>query len=162
MNKKTIVVSAFPGCGKSYCFDNYQESCDGILDSDSSDFSWVKDEDGNNTKVRNPNFPSNYIKHINKNIGTVGIIFVSSHAVVRNELKDNNINYTLVYPSKKLKDSWMQRFKDRGNDIGFIDFISNNWDSFIDNMSEEKFPSKISIFKKDGYISEILDYITTR
>lgn len=141
----TKVISAFPACGKSYSYKNRQNLFQGILDSDSSEFSWVKDENGNNTKERNPNFPNNYIQHIKDNIGKVEIIFVSSHDVVRKALKDNNIAYTLVYPDKSLKQEWIRRFNERGNDEKFIDFISKNWDNFIDDMDKESFPTKVKL-----------------
>ena len=57
--KNTIIVSAFPCCGKTYYFENKKDLV--VLDSDSSNFSWIKDENGNNTKERNPEFPNNYI-----------------------------------------------------------------------------------------------------
>jgi hypothetical protein len=132
--KTTFVISAFPGCGKSYCFNNYNGRDIKILDSDSSEFSWVKDSEGNNTKERNPEFPNNYIKHIKENIGKVDIIFVSSHEVVRNALLENDIRFLLVYPYKHCKEEWVERFKARGNDEKFIKFISDNWDNFIDDM----------------------------
>jgi len=45
----------------------------------------------------------------------------------------------MVYPDKSMKDEWIRRFRERGNDEGFIKFISDNWDSFIDKIeSEEK------------------------
>jgi hypothetical protein len=119
---KTKVISAFPACGKSYVFEHKQDCFRGILDSDSSEFSWVKDVNGNNTTERNPDFPNNYIQHIKDNLGKVEIIFVSSHDVVRNSLKENNIDYTLVYPDKSLKNEWMRRFKQRGNNDKFISF----------------------------------------
>ena len=131
--KQTFVISAFPACGKSYCFENYQDKFS-MLDSDSSEFSWVKDSEGNNTKERNPKFPSNYIEHIKTNIGKVDIIFVSSHEVVRKALADNNIKTIIVYPNKNLKEEWIRRFKERGNNDGFINFISNNWDNFINDI----------------------------
>jgi hypothetical protein len=133
---KTFVISAFPGCGKSYCYKNYQEYFS-MLDSDSSQFSWIKDEKGNNTNERNPEFPENYIEHIKKNIGKVDIIFVSSHTTVREALKKNGIKVILVYPSRGMKDEWIRRFRERGNDERFIDFISSNWDNFISDMKEE-------------------------
>ena len=76
MSKRTVVVSAFPCCGKTYAFENYQNKYS-MLDSDSSKFSWTyeaeKDENGNILRgikrVRNPNFPKNYIEHIKENIG---------------------------------------------------------------------------------------------
>ena len=138
MNKQTFVISAFPACGKSYCFRNHQDIYT-MLDSDSSEFSWVKDENGNNTKVRNPEFPSNYIKHIKENIGKVDVIFVSSHEVVRKALYDNGIKVIIVYPNKDLKEEWIRRFKERSNDEGFINFISNNWDNFIDDIENEDY-----------------------
>lgn len=143
--KNTKVISAFPACGKTYVYENNKDLA--ILDSDSSEFSWVKDNEGNNTKERNPYFPQNYIDHINENLGKVDIIFVSSHDIVRKALYDNTIYYTLVYPDKSLKDEWIQRFKDRGNNEGFINFISANWDSFIDDIESEVFPD----LRKLGY-----------
>lgn len=130
----TFVISAFPACGKSYCFNNLNGKDLKILDSDSSNFSWIKDENGNNTTERNPEFPSNYIKHIKENIGKVDIIFVSSHELVRNALLEDNIRTILVYPYKHCKDEWVERFKSRGNDEKFIKFISDNWDKFIEDM----------------------------
>lgn len=132
--KDTFVISAFPGCGKSYCFNHYNGNDIKILDSDSSQFSWIKDSKGNNTKERNPDFPNNYIKHIKDNIGKVDIIFVSSHKIVRDALFDNDISTILIYPYKHCKDEYIKRFRGRGNDEKFIKFISDNWDNFIDEM----------------------------
>lgn len=131
---KTFVLSAFPACGKSYCFNNLNGEDFKILDSDSSDFSWIKDERGQNTTERNPEFPNNYIRHIKENIGKADIIFVSSHEVVRDALLRNNISFTLIYPHKQCKEEWLERFKNRGNDEKFINFISSNWDKFIEDM----------------------------
>ena len=55
-----MVISAFPACGKSF----YYSIFDDVLDSDSSLFSWIK-EDGE--KIRNPEFPQNYFEHIKQN-----------------------------------------------------------------------------------------------
>jgi len=52
MKKITYLISAFPGTGKSYCFNN--NTTWEMLDSDSSTFD-KKD------------FPDNYIKHIKDN-----------------------------------------------------------------------------------------------
>ena len=89
---KTAVVSAFPACGKTYAYTHFQSRYS-MLDSDSSEFSWVKDADGKNTKTRNPDFPMNYIKHIQENIGKVDFIFVSSHLAVRKALEEAGIRY---------------------------------------------------------------------
>lgn len=154
---KTFVISAFPACGKSYCFNNHQDKFS-MLDSDSSEFSWVKDKNGNNTKERNPNFPNNYINHIKANIGKADVIFVSSHKVVRDALAENGIKTVIVYPNKKLKEEWIRRFKERGNDEKFINFISNNWESFIDDIENENYGFlKERLNNKESYLD--LDYL---
>ncbi|MGL4801962.1 MAG: hypothetical protein ACRC18_06825 [Cetobacterium sp.] len=151
---QTYVISAFPGCGKSYCFKNHQDGLT-ILDSDSSEFSWVKDENGNNTKERNPDFPMNYIKHIKENMGKVDIILVSSHEEVRKALYDSGIKAIIVYPSKSMKYDFIERYKQRGNDAKFIDFISNNFDKFIDDIENENYGFLKEQLHKDGrFISE--------
>ena len=104
------------------------------MDSDSSKFSWIYDDNGNKTNIRNPDFPSNYIKHIKDNIGKVDLIFVSSHSSVREALDKNKIQYTLVYPHKDLKNDWINRCRDRGNDEKFIDVIDKNWDEWNKEM----------------------------
>lgn len=153
IKKDTKVISGFPGTGKSFLFNNQSDLI--ILDSDSSHFSWIKDKYGNNTKDRNPNFPDNYIKHIQKNIGKVDIIFISSHKIVQDALKHSNIHYTIIYPDKSLKNEWIIRFKNRGNNKEFIEFISNNWDSFIDEIEENTFHKKIKL-NSGEYIADVL------
>jgi hypothetical protein len=128
---RTKIVSAFPGTGKSFFHKKYPEIS---LDSDSSNFSWIKDENGNNTKERNPEFPQNYIDHIKSNIGKYEYIFVSSHKEVRDALLDNCIFFYLVFPKKQRKEEFIQRYRDRGNPESFISLIDANWDNWIDEM----------------------------
>ena len=156
--KQTIIISAFPGCGKTYASNNYKDDFV-MLDSDSSNFSWLKDADGKNTEFRDPDFPNNYIRHIKENIGKADIIFVSSHANVRKALCDAGLKVILVYPDKKLKDEWIRRFKQRGNNEKFIKFISDNWDNFIDEIAHEEYGFlKFRISNKDTYISPYIYY----
>ena len=160
--KPTIVISAFPACGKSFMFNNCNGKPFTMLDSDSSNFSWIKDENGNNTKDRNPDFPNNYIQHIKNNIRKVDVIFVSSHADVRKALNDNGIKFFMVYPDKSLKEEWVRRFKERGNDEKFIEFISNNWDNFIDDIEKEEkcLKEKLSetnLYIANNYINQCFD-----
>ncbi len=114
-NIETIVVSGFPGVGKSY-YVSRGEGSDYMpqgfaIDSDSSTFD-------------KSNFPKNYIEHIKSNIGKVKIIFVSSHKEVRDALVDAKIDFTLAYPYANLKDEYIERYKERGSDDGFINYIT--------------------------------------
>ena len=74
----TRIISAFPGTGKTY-FHTHKGPL-ATADSDSSHFSWIS------KGVRHPEFPANYIEHINDLMGKVDYIFVSSHQDVRNAL----------------------------------------------------------------------------
>jgi hypothetical protein len=107
MNFKTKIISAFPGVGKSVYHSKYPDI---TLDSDSSNFSWIKDDNGNNTEERNPDFPKNYIEHIKSNIGKYKYIFVSSHKEVRNALFDNCIFF--YGPFIQMKEEKKNLFKD--------------------------------------------------
>lgn len=170
------IISAFPGCGKSTYYKEWSQYSpenvwrrenngeqvyryfdptvpvgDKILDSDSSLFSWIYDENGNKTDVRNPDFPNNYIQHIKDHIDTEDAIFVSSHKVVRDALRENGIEYILVYPEKDMLQEFLWRFKNRGNTEEFIKFITDNWDNFIDEMDQETFPKKVILKPWTGY-----------
>lgn len=150
----TKIISAFPACGKSY-FVNEITGFNAV-DSDSSEFSWIKDSEGNNTKERNLNFPNNYMEHIKENIGKVDVIFVSSHEVVRKALYDNSIEYYLVYPSMSLKEEYMNRYIKRGNDYGFIKVVEANWCNWIHDIEYETFPKKLKLHSGE-YIKDILN-----
>lgn len=144
-NKETMVIAAFPGTGKSYCVKNEAEKFDGVLDSDSSNFSWKKDANGNNTTERNPDFPNNYIEHIKENIGKVDVIFVSSHKEVREALEKENIKYTLVYPNVFQKEDYIKRYKNRGNSESFIRLLEANWEEWINECRTEEYPTRIEL-----------------
>jgi hypothetical protein len=144
---KAMVISGFPGVGKSYVFKNNNGKYK-ILDSDSSNFSWI--EKG----VRNPDFPNNYIQHIKENLDKVDVIFVSSHEVVRNALKNNNIKYTIIYPNIYLKAKYLENYRNRGNNFSFINMINENWDKFIIDIMSDTYPNKIEL-SLDQYIKDI-------
>jgi hypothetical protein len=136
---ETKLISGFPGVGKSYLFNNTDLK---VLDSDSSTFD--KNE-----------FPSNYIKHIKYNIGKVDIILISSHKEVRDALVDNNLLFTLIYPKIELKKEYLKRYRKRGSNEGFINFISNNWENFILDLDNQKNCNKIKL-NKGKYLKGII------
>ena len=138
--KHTLVISAFPGCGKSHFFRNNKDM--EVLDSDSSKFDKA-------------HFPQNYIEHIKSNLGKVDIIMVSSHKEVRDELVKNKIPFTLVYPSPEIKEEYIQRYIDRGNTSAFVDLLNKNWNSWINELEEQEGCNKIKL-KEGQYLSEVI------
>lgn len=115
--KQATIISAFPACGKTYYYNHADENIV-VLDSDSSKFSWKEIVDEKykmhnwgktnykekKIRVRNPDFPNNYIQHIKENLYSADYILVSSHAAVRQALRDNGLPYIVVYPSRSLKE----------------------------------------------------------
>lgn len=143
---KTHIVSGFPGVGKSYASTHSELT---VIDADSSAFSWL--EPG----VRNPDFPSNYIAHIQSLIGTADVVFVSSHEVVRDALREANMTYLLFYPDKRLKAEYLERYRSRGNDEAFINMIDQNWDAFIDAIEAETHPTLIKLHA-GSYVKDMM------
>ena len=159
--KDTKIISAFPACGKTYCFKNSEDYI--VLDSDSSEFSWKYVDDGNNGwhKERNPDFPDNYICHIKANIGKVDYIFVSSHAEVRKALADAGIEFILVFPHSSLKAEWIGRCFLRGSGEAFCKLVASNWDEWISQMHEDAIVNnrKHYILKPGEYLSGAIKFI---
>ena len=101
--KNTIIISAFPGIGKTYAFNMLNTLPDFVcFDCDSSNFD-------------KKNFPKNYVKHIRNNIGKADIIFISTHKEVRDLLVKQNMKFTLVYPNIQDKEIFLERYKERNN-----------------------------------------------
>ena len=140
LENKTLVISAFPGCGKSHFFRNNESK--EVLDSDSSKFD-------------KEHFPKNYIEHIKSNLGKVDIIMVSSHKEVRDALVENEIPFTLVYPSPDIKDEYIQRYIDRGNTGSFVELLNNNWELWLNELEEQVGCDKIRL-EENQYLSDVI------
>lgn len=134
---ETKIFSVFPACGKTWLCEHQEQYGLKILDSDSSKFSWLyvdTDEFGEPLegyrRVRNPDFPANYIKHIKENMGQYDYIFVSSHASVREALEAEGIDFTIVYPSMSCFAEWIGRCfirNKRGESGCHPDVLYDNW-----------------------------------
>ena len=117
-----ILVSAFPGMGKTYAFNILRKKIK-VLDSDSSKF------DKNN-------FPKNYIEHIKEKITDNDIIFISSHKEVRDALEMENIDFDLFYPSKDRRNEFLENYVARRSPRELIMKIDENWEKWIDEIED--------------------------
>ena len=147
----TKVYSAFPGVGKTTYFNTTDRN---VLDSDSSKFD-------------KKHFPDNYIEHIKRNVEDpkVDKILVSSHKDVRDALLKNGIPFVLVYPDRSLKDEYIQRYKERGNNDAFVDLLDKNWDNWMDEMDQLEAPQGQTLYKvklRSGqYLTDVLGLAMT-
>jgi hypothetical protein len=147
IDMKTKVYSAFPGVGKTYYFNTTDRN---VLDSDSSKFDKGL-------------FPDNYIEHIERNIqdSTVDKILVSSHKEVRDALIKKGIPFVLVYPDRSIKDEYIQRYRDRGNNDAFVDLLEKNWDLWQDEMDAIAPQEGQTLYKvklgSGQYLTDVID-----
>lgn len=140
---EAILISAFPGTGKSYFNREHPKS---TMDSDSSQFS--KD-----------NFPRNYIDYLSQNHNTL-IHFVSSHETVRKALAAAKMGYILVYPELTCKDEYLARYSDRGSPNTFIDLIDRQWDSFVTSCIGDTGAVASIVLSSGQYISDVVSIET--
>lgn len=146
MKIDTLIISAFPGTGKSYFCEHAKDLV--CLDSDSSKFN--KDE-----------FPKNYIQYIKEKYRKVNIIFVSTHKEVRDALIKEKMKPIFVYPHRSLKDEYLRRYKERGNSEKFIELLDKNWDTWIDEMDEISVDNRENIYvfhDKNNYLFDGYEY----
>ena len=127
----TVIMSAFPGTGKTYLFNNPPEGIT-MLDSDSSQFSWSAPGE------RNPDFPGNYIKHIKEHLGKVDLIMVSTHQEVRDALVKAGLPFALVMPSLACKDEYLDRFRRRGSPENFVRLLGSHWYEWIQELLNQR------------------------
>lgn len=154
-SEQTIIIMAFPGCGKTYFKEQLKGSGIKVLDSDSSNFD--KEE-----------FPQNYIKYIESQIGKQDIILISTHEDVRHAIyeNDNIMSHCAVYicyPKLKIKDLWIQRLRDRGNNEKFCKLIEDNYQKWImDIKLENNFFPIVLGHGKDYLMSHIYELNLSR
>lgn len=162
MIMNTKIYSVFPACGKTWLYEHQEDYDLKILDSDSSQFSWIECHDtfGKKTKLRNPDFPTNYIKHIKENIGKYDCIFVSSHASVREALDKEGIDFTIVYPDMGSKAEWVGRcfIRDRNGESGCgAEAMYDNWDQWIMECFETGLHHEAIVLQPKEYLSDYFE-----
>lgn len=123
-----------------------------MIDSDPSQFSWSDKEKG----IRNPNWPQNYIEHINDQRGRADVVLLSSHDVVRNALVESGIPFTLMYPSLRMKDEYIQRYKSRGSDEQFIKLLEENYENWILELMTQEGCNHI-VLQPGQHLADVID-----
>ena len=149
----TEIYSIFPACGKTWLYEHQEDYGLKILDSDSSQFSWVY---VNGIKERNPDFPRNYINYIKERIGKYDCIFVSSHASVREALDKAGIAFTIVYPSYQCKAEWVGRcfIREKNGESGCrAEAMYNNWDQWLIDCCLAASKHKFVVLQPGEYLS---------
>jgi hypothetical protein len=134
-----LIISAFPGTGKSYFHEKFPH----VADSDSSQFD-------------KRYFPSNYLTHIQNRYERGLCTFVSSHEAVRKSIISSGLPFMLVYPAKECKAEYLERYRLRGSPQAFIDLIDANWDAWLDGCAAEQ--AEHVVLKPGQYLSDVIQW----
>lgn len=143
-----MIYVGYQGIGKSSIGGQKK-----YIDLESSNF-WI---DGK----RDENWYKIYV-NIAENLNNQGYdVLLSSHIVVRDELKERNIPFTCIYPGLNLRDQWIERLLYRYNatlkekDYKALCNAIKEYGSNITDLSQEK--NTIKIDSMDYELSELLE-----
>lgn len=153
----TIVLAGFPGVGKTHFTDSNKDTGYKCLDLDSSEFSWLS------PGVRNPNFVSDYIAAIEQAFKSedYDFIFISTHKEVSSRIPEYLTNSLyLVFPELSLKESFIQRYVDRGSPKPFVDMMHDNWTVFIEDLQRNSnCAGYLKLETPKENLSDVIEYI---
>ena len=156
-----MIISAFAGSGKSYATKQLENA----IDLESSDYQWIYEDDvtddvearkGIDNRKKNPNFIKDYVDAIEKAKDEYDQVFIAAQPAVLEELVNRNIPFAVAYPTKDSKDTYIQRYIDRGNNEQFVNLMDTNFYNFVDDMMNNKAASKHIVIEQNKHL---LDYL---
>lgn len=162
---ETIIVSCFPGCGKTFLYKNNIFSLK-ILDLDSSEY------------TEQDNWPQNYFEEIISQSNKFEMILISQHEEILKLLHQNDINFFVVAPNNYeflsprkrtlIKQQWFGRFLLRDNShiintIGlnkWFHILLVNYDKWtsLEHLTKYK-PQKIYLLDNNEYLMDIIPLV---
>ena len=118
-----ILVSAFPGLGKTYLYQQYKDR--------------LKILDLNTGRFEGDDFPGNYIAEVEKRLNDYDLILLSSDRNVRYALNDAGLDFDLFYPSKERKNELIEIYVTNRKSRDFIMNLDHNFYNLIDEIEDE-------------------------
>lgn len=136
---ETTIICGFPGVDKSSIEDI------SIKDLDSKNYIGI-------------NRWSNYKEAIEKFVGRIEYLLLSSHKQTRDILKQLNLKYYIVYPDKSLKSEYIRRYKQRGSTPEFIKWMDSYFYELIDSIESETDPNciKIKLSSANQFLKDVI------
>lgn len=153
-----MIVSAFAGVGKTTLAKKYEKD---VIDLESGNFKWIENGNteetkGDNKRTLNPRFPINYLEAIKKANSQYKVVLISQHDVIRKCLDAVKLDYIIVYPDITMKQEFIDRYKNRGNNDNFVNLISTKWENWITDLNNIHNHKKI-ILKSGQYLEDYIE-----
>lgn len=133
-----------------------------VLDLSSTKFHYLIEDNligeklkGNeNSLTINPNWPQNYIDEILKIYNKYEIIFILARDYILKELNKLNVDYVIAIPEEGLKQEYLSRALNRGNEENFIQGFETRYENWRNMMISQ--PVKKIYLKKGEFIEDTL------
>ena len=140
---KGTIISGFAGIGKTTAALKY----DNVIDLESSQFFFKlpnnltnKDYEklkGDSSRPINLNGLSDYVDAIIQAKDKYDYVLIAMFPALIQELNKRNIDVQIVLPHIDDIVEYKRRYKDRGNNINWIDNMIENWNAFLDPKSPD-------------------------
>ena len=151
-----IFIFAFTATGKSTVANKYKN----VIDMESTYYKYTNtntEDESLKSTVRelNKEWPENYFKALKEVKNQYDYILVADE-ICNKFIIDNHFEYWYVYPQRELKQEYLNRCTDRGNNDEFIYWYSKLWDEWIDKCEEDKYASKKIKLKSKEYLEDVI------
>ena len=148
-----MIIWAFPGIGKS----NIHLSS--VIDCDAAYFKFNIPQDTilhNNELMHdcslNSDYPGNYIKYV-KNCDLVyDYILINCEPELISSFSDVRI----IYPAVSLKDEYMHRYIDRGDNNSFISHMNDSFEEMVRYFDLLPHKYNVKVMKENKFLNDIL------
>lgn len=169
--KRTLIISAFPACGKTYLYQNQDVLLFTNIYEQRIHYSFI-DIDSSKFKKEN-DWERKYVDSIEENMGKVDFILICQHDEVLYELSLRDIPFITVAPCNEpwsdpknnmiVKQQWFGRIILRDNshihDLNtWLKKLSENYDKWtsVDNLTKY-YPVSFFTLNANQYLGDIIE-----
>ena len=150
-----VFIYCYTATGKSTLGKKYAN----VIDMESTKYKYgeqIENEKAKGTKrTINPEYPQNYFKALEEVKDKYDYILISD-SVCNDWLFKNKIEYWQIYPDKSLREEYLFRMKNRGNNQDFIDYQSLLWDEWIEGCMTDKNASRHIVLQAGQHLEDVL------
>lgn len=146
--KKSILICGFPGIGKTTLSE--------MIRNKFKNLSVIDSEELHSDKLT---FPKSYVENIKNSLNKINVILSSANPLVIEELINQNIWFTLFYPSLKRKNEMIELYKLRADNEKMIKYMSQNYENIIHRYNNITSCNKIILENNGDFISNNEDIL---
>ncbi len=151
-----IFVYAFSATGKTTVAKKYSN----VIDMESTLYKYdnVIEEDETlkcTKREKRKDWPENYFRLLEEVKNQYDYILISDN-ICNTFLREKQYEYWWVYPKKELKEEYLQRCQERGNNPEFLYWYDKEWDDLLEACRRDDSASKHIELDEKQYLEDVL------